>query len=136
MKETINQRIAKCRKLANLTQTDVAERLGMKCSTYSQMERRGIVSAERLSKMAQIFNVSANYLLDGIEPMKNEKNILSNQNEVSFTLNQPEPKIPEREIFIVTKKEENLLKLIRNFSKNDYDKVIKLIESLHQNKKH
>ena len=40
MSETINQRIALYRKIANLTQTQAAEKLGMKCSTYSQMERR------------------------------------------------------------------------------------------------
>ena len=50
---TLNDRIAKYRKLANLTQTDMAEKLNIKCSTYSQMERKGIISADRLFEMAR-----------------------------------------------------------------------------------
>ena len=47
MDKLINQRIALYRKMANLTQTEVAEKMGMKCSTYSQMERKGSISSER-----------------------------------------------------------------------------------------
>ena len=39
MGDTINERIALYRKMANLTQTEAAEKMGMKYSTYSQMER-------------------------------------------------------------------------------------------------
>ena len=137
MKETINQRVAKCRKLANLNQTDVAEKLGMKCSTYSQMERKGIISAERLLKMAVIFGVSPNYLLNGEEPAKQEVPPVPiiNPKPDEGTLGQT-PEIPHQpKIFVVTKKEESLLKLIRNFSKPNYDRVMKFVETIYKEEK-
>ena len=57
MDKSINQRIILYRKMANLTQTEVAEKMGMKCSTYSQMERKGSISTERLLALADIFGV-------------------------------------------------------------------------------
>lgn len=137
MNETINQRVAKCRKLANLTQTDVAEKLGMKCSTYSQMERKGIISAERLSKMADIFNVSPNYLLNGEEPNIYEvpPTVPTQVKHNEGLLRQEPPTIPQKEIFVVTKKEESLLKIIRNFSKPNYDRVMKFVETIYKQEK-
>lgn len=137
MNETINQRVAKCRKLANLTQTDVAEKLGMKCSTYSQMERKGIISAERLSKMADIFNVSPYYLLTGEEPAVYETPpvVSTEAKHEEGVLRQEPATIPKKEIFIVTKKEESLLKIIRNFSKPNYDRVMKFVETIYREEK-
>ncbi len=133
MKE-VNERIIKCRKLANLTQTDMAEKLNIKCSTYSQMERKGIVSAERLFEMSKIFGVSPCHLYYGTEPCKEE--ILASLPETPVSvLKQPEPIVPKKEIFVVTKKEENLLKIIRNFSKANYDKTIKFIEDTYKEEK-
>lgn len=138
MNETINQRVVKCRKLADLTQADVAEKLGMKGSTYSQMERKGIISAERLSKMAEIFDVSPNYLLTGEEISKYTIPPIVPQGESipQPVLMQPEPVLPQKKVFVVTKKEENLIKIIRFLSKPNYDKVIKFIDSVYHEEKH
>ena len=54
----VNRRIALYRKMANLTQTEVAEKMGMKCSTYSQMERKGSISTERLLTICKILGVT------------------------------------------------------------------------------
>lgn len=59
----INKRVVKYRKFSHLTQSQVAELIGMKSSTYSQMEREGDVSAERIVKLAEIFNIDVRCLL-------------------------------------------------------------------------
>ena len=134
---TVNERIAKYRRLANLTQTDMAEKLGIKCSTYSQMERKGIVSAERLYQMAEIFGVSPCELYNGEEPCKSNvpetKNPMDNPASLIFQQSQM-PKI-EKEFFTVTKKEENLIKIIRNLSKPNYNKTMKFIEEIYKEDK-
>ncbi len=133
----VNERIAKCRKLSDFTQTDMAEKLNIKCSTYSQMERRGIISADRLFQMAEIFGVTPCHLYYGEEPCKKEipLNIQANENNSPVYLHQPEPVKFEKEIFAITKKEENLIKLIRNLSKPNYTKIIKFIEEIYKEDK-
>ena len=132
MAETINQRVIKCRRLLNMTQTDVADRMGLKCSTYAQMERKGIISAERLLMIAEIFEVSPAYLLSGEEDSKYSASSLAESAEQNSEniLKQPQPALPQKEVFVITKKEENLVKMIRNFSKPNYNRVIKLIETI------
>lgn len=135
--KNLNERIAHCRRLANLKQHIVAEKLGIKGSTYSQMEREGNVSAERLFQLAEIFGVSPCYLFSGEEPCK--KNIPldftppeNNFNE--YILKQPEPEF-KKDVFVITKKEEKLLTILRNFSKADSDKVMELISQLNRKDK-
>ncbi len=132
---TLNERIVKCRKLANLTQTDMAEKLNIKCSTYSQMERKGIISAERLFDMAEIFDVSPCYLFGEEESCrKKAETPLIPQNETTLTfMRQPEAPAIKRDVFVVTKKEESIIKLLRNFSRTDYDRVIDFIQQINRN---
>lgn len=70
--ETINQRVRKYRKELFLSQADVAGMLGMKTSTYSQMERMGNITCETLLKLAEIFKVDALKLLYGEDMPKKE----------------------------------------------------------------
>lgn len=134
--DNVNERIVKCRKLANLTQTDMAEKLNIKCSTYSQMERKGIITAERLFEMANIFGVTPCHLYNGEEPCKKEAsyNFAPNENN-ALQFKEPEPVIPQKEMFVVTKKEENIIKLIRSLSKPNYAKTIKFIEDIYKEEK-
>ena len=53
----INKRVVYYRKQKHLTQATVAERIGMKSSTYSQMERKGNITGEMIIKIAKIFEV-------------------------------------------------------------------------------
>ena len=74
MDKTINKRIAYYRKLRGLLQTEVAEAVGMKGSTYSQCERKGRIPCELLIKLSEVLDVSCNVLLFGEEDEKtNEK---------------------------------------------------------------
>ena len=135
--KTVNERIAKYRRLSNIKQRDMAEKLGMKGSTYSQMEREGIVSADRLFQMAEIFGITPCELYNGVEPCKsnisNPQTPTDNPSTLIFQQSTM-PKI-EKEIFTVTKKEENLIKIIRNLSKPNYDKTMKFIEEIYKEDK-
>lgn len=142
MAESINRRIARCRKLADLTQTEAAEKMGMKCSTYSQMERKGNISADRLLKLAQIFGVHPDELL------YEKKNTSSTPSEApAAAVTASAPAFPSatiihqddyedgRPVFIISKKEENLLKIIRNLPKSARDEVISFIEQKYRENK-
>ncbi len=130
MGETINQRIAIYRKLANLTQAQTAEKLGTKCSTYSQMERKGKISAQMVLKLAEIFNVHPNLLLYGEEPY-----IVPVEPKISDTeLKQPKkpPFPPPKPITVLTNSEENIIKIIRNVSKEDKADIMAYIEKIYK----
>ena len=74
--ETINQRVRKYRKDLFLNQSDVAQMLGMKTSTYSQMERMGNITCETLLKLTEILKVDVRKLLYGEDmPKKDMKDI-------------------------------------------------------------
>ncbi len=62
---SINERIRMRRKEMGLIQGEVAERLGIKISTYSQMERKGHITCETLKILAEVLEVSSEYLLYG-----------------------------------------------------------------------
>lgn len=138
MAYTVNQRVAIYRKMANLTQTEAAERLGMKSSTYSQMERKGNISVEKLFAIAAAFGVNPEVLLH--DPME-----LKNEAPAAVTTTSPEPMptvlrepviTPEsRPPFIITKNEENLLTVLRNLPKSDYDDVRSYINEKYRNAK-
>lgn len=70
--ETINQRVRKYRKDLFLNQSDVAQMLGMKTSTYSQMERMGNITCETLLKLTEILKVDVRKLLYGEDMPKKE----------------------------------------------------------------
>ncbi len=138
MAYTVNQRVAIYRKMANLTQTEAAERLGMKSSTYSQMERKGNISVEKLFAIASAFGVNPEVLLHDPMELKNEAPAA-----VTSTSTEPMPTVlrepvitPEaRPPFIITKNEENLLTVLRNLPKSDYDDVRSYINEKYRNAK-
>ncbi len=134
--DTTNEQIIKYRKLANLTQTEVAEKLNIKCSTYSQMERQGNVTADRLFQLADIFGVTPCQLYNGVEPCKKNIAVSSTTTEQhNSILREPEPVIPVKEIFVFTRKEQNIIKIIRNLSKSNYDKVMQIIQDIYKEDK-
>lgn len=137
MDKLINQRIALYRKMANLTQTEVAEKMGMKCSTYSQMERKGSISSERLLALSKILGVNPEMLLyDSSE----DKKIDFSGTEISASkLNQTNNPFSSGSYspapFIATHKEESIIKILRNLPKPYYDEVINFIDSKYKESK-
>lgn len=131
MADTINARVARCRKLRDMTQADVAEKLGMKCSTYSQMERKGNISAQMVLHLANIFEIEPDVILYG-ENMPLRPTVVADP-----ILPQPEPKPPIHvdPPLILTDRETNIIRIIRNLSKDKKEEAISYILSLHNNKK-
>lgn len=123
MSESINDRIRKYRNLRKLTQVEVAESLGMKSSTYSQMERGGSITTDRLIKIAHLLTVDVRELLFG--------------NFYNFTVPKPEitPKLQEFNIDL-TLKEINYIKILRFLEKSDRRDVIEYMEQKYHNALH
>ncbi len=67
MEESINQRISRLRKKKGYTQKTVSEMMGLKGSTYSQMERKGNITANAVIELAKILEVSTDEILFGEE---------------------------------------------------------------------
>ena len=131
--ETINQRIAHLRKLKEFTQSDMAERLGMKCSTYSQMERKGKIDSKMLIKLAVIFNVPPEYLIYGT-PVEHKR---LGEPTVPPLPDPPKPPLiidppPPPEPLILTKNEENIIKIYRNAPKKDKDAIMDVVDEVYQ----
>lgn len=53
----INENISYIRKAKGISQAELAKRIGMKTSTYSQMERRGNITLARIEQIADALDV-------------------------------------------------------------------------------
>lgn len=141
MEDSINKRIARCRKLANLTQNETAEKLGIKGSTYSQMERKGGITVDKVFALAEIFRVHPDILFYGEEPTET----VNNNNNIDFSANYVPKKLTlmqnntafavDSSSFTYTKKEENIFKIIHNLPKAVKDDVIAYIEQKYKETK-
>ena len=62
----VNKRITECREKAKLTKKQVAERLGVKYTTYCRMEKEAKrITVQEAERIAQVLGVSADYILYG-----------------------------------------------------------------------
>ena len=137
---TVNQRVAIYRKMANLTQTEAAERLGMKCSTYSQMERKGHISVDKLIAIAAAFGIEPSILLRDPMELTSEQSRPVEQPAAPAKPEMPifrEPVVApaSRPAFVISRNEENMLTILRNLPKADLDEVRSLINEKYQNSK-
>ena len=119
MSNEINKRITMYRKLLGLSQLKVAELMNMKSSTYSQMEREGSITCDRLLQLAEIFNIPPHHLLCG----KNETKTDVLHEDSIFE------GIPQKPLLVLSKKEENFIKILRILSKDDKKEVIEFLET-------
>lgn len=113
-KKEINARIASIRKLKGYKQSDVAQFLGLKTSTYSQMERKGNITGEMILRLAEIFDVDPMIILCGENP-EYEHVVVGDFN--------PE----ERRL---TNLENNIIKIFRNLSKKKQEDMCDYISKL------
>ena len=91
-----SERLKDLRKQAGLTQVDVAEKLGISQPAYASWER-GVKkpTQENLVKIAQILNVSVDYLVGNSEEKADELDNI----ELLFRMNSKGWTDEEREIF-------------------------------------
>ena len=118
----INKRICEIRTKRGLTQSDVAERLDMKTTTYSQMEREGRIPANRIVDIAEILDVDPMFLLNGVEPLRQEP-----------ALPKPEPENEPMEL-VLSNREKNNIEMLRNMKDEDREAAFKIIKELHDKK--
>ena len=64
MSETINQKIKRIRRSKNMSQVEIAKRLGMKSNTYSKYERTGKIRCDMLSKIAEILETDVSVFMN------------------------------------------------------------------------
>ena len=91
-----SERLKKLRKQEHLTQVDIAEKLGISQPAYASWER-GIKkpTQENLVKIAQILNVSVDYLVGNSDNRKDELDNI----ELLFRMNSKGLTAEEKEIF-------------------------------------
>ncbi len=131
---TVNQRIFHYRKLAGLTQSEVADQMGLKLNTYSKMEREGRITIEKLLKIAQILGIDYELL---VSDEKKEPKIeyipvpVQPVTQPPLTLGQPivvedtpKPRIPE---YIPTAREKATMKTIHNLPKSVQEEIYAFI---------
>ena len=130
MGSEINKRVRKYRKLAHLTQSQVADLIGMKSSSYSQMERVGDISAERIIKLAEIFEINVGLLLYGEEiEVANAPDI--SQNDVVVL-----PKLPFGTEYVPLKnKDKSIITVIQYLPQKHQKYICELLDYLRKNKK-
>ena len=73
MNETINQRIRRLRKEKGYTQAEVANYLKLKVSTYSQMERKGRINSDIITKLSEVLDTKPLVILYGEDYCENPK---------------------------------------------------------------
>ncbi len=128
MSNPINDRIRATRKSKGLKQFQVAKLIGIKESTYSQMERTGNITSDRIVQLAEIFGVTTDYLLTGngedtlaFSPPARETAVLR---EKSFFEQEEKLELTPNEVSIIT--------ILRNFPKDVREDVINYIEKKYQ----
>ncbi len=125
MPSTTNERIKKYRLEKKLTQAELGEKLGLKCSTYSQMERQGNVSVDTALKIAEILGIDPNLIIYGneeaaldfspVKPQLLQVKAPSNIDEILYG-NQTEVKESDTP-YILNNTEKTIISIYRNLSK-------------------
>jgi len=95
----------------------------MKHSTYAQMERRGLISGERLVRMAKLYNVTLEYLMLGVEDSSTE-----NDNSTLIVEQPITPPVPSEPQFLLKPRERNLIWLIRSLKEESREEFYKYVE--------
>lgn len=133
--ETINKRIRRLRIKRELTQKAVAKKLNISQSTYSAFEKNGKITTERALQLAIILDVELEEILTGHKPQPQENKESKKHENILRQDVLPGFNIGEYNGIILTKKEENRIKIIRQLSKEDEKKFEEFLNELHQKSK-
>ena len=139
----VNKKVKELRKKNGFTQSQMAELLGKKISTYSQMERTGKIPIHIIVQLAEILKVEVTDIL-GVE--NKEANvgavtetenplILDSVNSGTISFNSPTILLdPIEERLTLTNREENAIIMLRNLSVSDREEIYKQIKIYHDKK--
>ena len=107
----------------------------MKCSTYSQMERKGNISVDKLMAIAEVFGVNPAVLLRDPMDLQTETETAEAAHKAPTAMHEPVYIPTARPAFVTTKNEENLLTVLRNLPKADVEEIRSFINEKYQNSK-
>ena len=117
----IGQKIKKLRELKNLTQSHLADELGVTQSTYSKMEQGEIeVPYSRLEKIAELLGMKPEDVIAFNESMV--FNVMNNQTGQGFVINNNIVSEGERKLY---EEQISLLKSEVNYLKQIIEKLLK-----------
>ncbi|MBQ6847398.1 MAG: hypothetical protein IJO62_00580 [Clostridia bacterium] len=85
--------------------------MGIKTSTYSQMERKGYITCETLKFLSGILNISTEYLLYGMKTEKDVEVIPPDTKRYEFleNISDAELKILRRTLFYLKREKRNMV---------------------------
>ncbi len=145
MANEINERIKKYRKERKLTQGELAAKIGVKTSTYSQMEREGNIKVDMALKIAEALNVDPNLIVYGepntpdeeliFSPSKPDEYIFHTSGGIIETLygtaQQPEEKNDEIDLpFTLSNTEKNVITAYHYLTKPQQKEVRVFIDDV------
>ena len=122
---TLNQRVALVRRFMGYSQNYMAEYFGMKNSTYSQKERKGTIDCDFLIKYCDLFDIDIRLMLYGEVPPTEP---------IYITVPAEPPKSNPMPEFKLSKREENLLSILSNFSAKKRNLVYEFVDQLRKKK--
>ena len=125
----INRRVQKLRKEKGYTQAELARLLGLKTSTYSQMEQHGNITANMVIRLAEIFNVDTDIILFGEIKQAGKPNIEELMKVLPYQINS------YYFIMKVNNDERNMLTSFRNISKKRQEMVMRFVYDLVMNRR-
>lgn len=140
MTDSINERIRKYRISKKLKQSELGEKLGLKCSTYSQMERKGTISVEMALKIAKILEIDPALIIYGNEtedkleftPIKPQK-VTANapMTVIDGIYGEVKKKETESEFpFELSNTEKNIISIYHNLSKPKQRQIREFIDEI------
>lgn len=140
----VNKRVKELRKKNGYTQSQMAELLGKKISTYSQMERTGKIPIHIIVQLSEILKVEVTDILGVEDKEANVSEVTEAANPLIFdsvnsgaiNLNAP-PTIlfePVEERLTLTNREENAIIMLRNLSVADREEIYRQIKIFHDKK--
>jgi len=116
----INKRIKYYRMKRGISQSTVADALDIKLSSYSQCERKGQITAERLKIIAKVLKIDVINLLTDIEEIP----------DITEPIKPPmiDPENPHN----LTKKEKRFIDKFRSLPKEAQNEVVEQIQEIYK----
>lgn len=124
----INKRIATYRKLAGYTQQTAADALGIKKNTYARMELHGNPTPNMLVRIAQLYSVSPNLILFGVD---GGQTAAMHENSEPVRLFENPQLFKAAPDLVLTVNERNCVKACRELSKEQQNEVMALINKFY-----
>ncbi len=135
MADYINTRIKKLRKQKGLRQEDLAQKLGIKRSTYAYIETHGSFKSEQLVTIANIFGISTDDLMKKhTYPMFENGNNVFSREILAFEQTPYDYNVSDITAEAITWLDRKLIKKFHDLNITEKEMVFEYIEKIIQSK--